>query len=277
MQNCLLTHFIFNKEIKSSCDFNQFALEKLHAVYETIRVVDGIPLFLEDHIYRFFTSLKLNNIKTNISERQIKSRLRALIEVNKLSIGNIRFQMVFTTEGNADFYAWVAAFFYPTKQQYKQGVVCILYAAERPNPNSKTALHQLRKDITTEINNKNVFEVLLYNKAGVITEGSRSNVFFVKDKSVYTSPAAEVLIGVTRSKILELCKSLNIQLREQQIKTEDIDNFDAAFLSGTSIKLLPIKSIDNNGFSVQNKIVELLTIEYEELIIKYLNNFSWNL
>jgi len=277
MQNCLLTHFIFNKEIKSSCDFNQFALEKHLAVYEVLRVVDGIPLFLEGHITRFFTSLKINKIKTNISERQIKSRLRALIEINKLNTGNIRFQMVFREDDVSDFYAWVAAFFYPSKQQYELGVDCNLYAAERPTPNSKTALHKLRKETAAEIINKNVFEVLLYTKTGIITEGSKSNLFFVKDKNVYTSPSTEVLVGITRTKIIGLCNSLNINIKEENIKIGDIKNFDAAFLSGTSIKLLPIKSIENDTFKVQNQSLELLTIEYEELIIKDLNSFKWNL
>ena len=277
MQNCLLTHFIFNKEIKSSCDFNQFALEEYLAVYEVVRVVDGLPLFLEEHINRFFASLRFNNIKSSSSERQIKSRLKALIEVNKLSMGNIRFQMVFTEQGSTDFYAWVAPFFYPSKQQYEKGVDCGLYQAERPTPNSKTALHKLRKDTTAEINNKGVFEVLLHTKEGFITEGSKSNVFFIKDKNVYTSPAAAVLLGVTRTKIFELCNSLRIKIREKSIKTEDVGNFDAAFLSGTSIKLLPIKSIEGKSFNIRSQIVELLTIEYEELIIKYLNNFKWNL
>ena len=183
MQNCLLTHFIFNREIKSCCDFNQFAIEKHIAVYEVLRVIDGKPLFLEDHLSRFFASLKFNNIKANIGERQIKSRLRALIEINKLSTGNIRFQMVFREGGITDFYAWVAAFFYPSKQQHKLGVDCSLYAAERPTPNSKTALHELRKETIAEIISKNVFEVLLYNNAGIITEGSKSNVFFIKNKN----------------------------------------------------------------------------------------------
>jgi len=277
MQNCLLTHFIFNKEIKSSCDFNQFALEKHLAVYEVVRVVDGLPLFLEEHIYRFFTSLQFNNIKSSISERQIKSRLKALIEVNKLSMGNIRFQMVATTEDNSDFYVWVTPFFYPTKQQYEKGVDCGLYQAERPSPHSKTAHHKLRNDTSAEINDKGVFEVLLHNKNGFITEGSKSNVFFIKENTVYTSPSHSVLLGVTRTKIFELCNSFDITIKEENINIRDIAKFDAAFLSGTSIKLLPIKSIEGKAFRIQNQIAELLTIEYEELIFQYLNNFKWNL
>jgi branched-chain amino acid aminotransferase len=277
MQNCLLTHFIHDKEIKGSCDFNQFAFENHLAVYEVIRVVDGIPLFLEDHLNRFFASLKINRLETHISKRQIKSRLRALVQVNKLSIGNIRFQMVFTPGGDAGFYAWVAPFFYPTKEQYKSGIDCSLYAAERPTPNSKTALNKLRKETTAAISNKGVFEVLLCNRAAYVTEGSKSNVFFVKGNKVYTPPAATVLPGVTREKVFSLCNSLKVTIMEENIKTHDINNFDAAFLSGTSIKLLPIKSIEDKDFKVQNRVVELLTIKYEELMVEHLNNFKWNL
>jgi len=277
MENCLLTHFIFNKEIKSSCDFNQFEHEKHTSVYEVIRVIDNLPLFLEDHISRFFISLKLNKIKVSISERQIKSRIKALIEVNKLSTGNIRFQFLINQNGKKDFYAWVSPFFYPTPEQNINGVVCDLFPATRNNPNSKTSNLSLREEVDKQIQNNNIFELILFNEQNQISEGSRSNLFFIKGNSAFTSPNEEVLLGVTRNKIINICENKNIGIEKLSIKTTEISDFESVFLSGTSIKILPVKSIDSSSFDTLNPLLLLLTNEYEKLINEYLNTFKWNL
>lgn len=277
MEDCLLTHFIFNKEIKSSCDFNQFEQEKHTSVYEVIRVIDNIPLFLEDHISRFFISLNLKKIKGSISERQIKSRIKALIEVNKLSIGNIRFQLLLNSNGNKDFYAWVSPFFYPTPEQNMNGVVCDLFPATRNNPNSKTSNLSLRQETDKQIQNNNVFELILFNEQNQISEGSRSNLFFIDENILFTSPDAEVLLGVTRKKIINICENKNIVVKKLSIKTSEISDFDSAFLSGTSINILPVKTIGSSNFDTLNPILLLLTNEYEKLINEYLNTFKWNL
>ncbi len=277
MEECLLTNFIFNKEIKSCCDFNQFEFENKIVVYEVLRVIDGIPLFLQEHINRFFESLKINKLDTEISERQIKSRLKALIEINKLSIGNIKFQLVFPKEQTPIFYAWVSPFFYPTKTQYEQGVNCSFYLSIRPTPNAKMVLQKTRESIFIVIKTKGVFEVILHNSLGEISEGSKSNLFFIKSNALFTSPNNKVLLGVTRSKVFELCEKLNIEIIQKTIMKNEVVDFETAFLSGTSIKLLGIKSIGNILFKPKNQTLKLLTEEYEELIKNHLNNFSWNL
>ena len=277
MENCLLTNFIFDKEIKSSCDFNQFEFADSLVVYEVIRVINEIPLFLEDHLERFFRSLEINELETDISHRQIKSRLKALIEINKLNTGNIRFQLAFPKNQNAIFYAWVSPFFYPSQSQYEQGVNCSLYLSKRPNPNAKLVVHKIREATAKEISSKNVFEVILHNQEGEISEGSKSNLFFIKNNSLFTSPAGKVLIGVTRTKVFDLCKKLNIEIVQKSLFRNELIGFESAFLSGTSIKLLGIKTIDKYNFTTKNPILELLTIRYEELIQNYLKLFKWNL
>ena len=50
------------------------------------------------------------------------------------------------------------------------------------------------------ISDNKLYEVLLVDRNGRITEGSRSNVFFVKGNKFYTGPSAMVLVGITRKK-----------------------------------------------------------------------------
>ncbi|WP_445383354.1 aminotransferase class IV [Robiginitalea sp. IMCC43444] len=85
----------------------------------------------------------------------------------------------------------------------------------------------------------------IFERAGIITEASHSNVFFVKEGVVYTHPADHhILDGITRQVVLELCEKLEIDVHLQGIPAVDIFDMDEAFLTGTSTQITPINSID---------------------------------
>jgi len=92
------------------------------------------------------------------------------------------------------------------------------------------------------------FETLLIRN-GLITEASHCNVFFVKDKVVYTHPRGPyILDGITRQVVLELCKQLDIPVRLEGIRASDISSMDEAFLTGTSTQVLAIQKVDDHRF-----------------------------
>ena len=106
--------------------------------------------------------------------------------------------------------------------------------------------------------------MLLVDRNGQITEGSRSNVFFIKDGEVFTAPAEKVLLGVTRSKIIEIIRSMGVVLHEEAVDAGDIGSFDAAFISGTSPKVLPISSAGETSFDVNEPILRKIMEKYDE-------------
>ena len=61
MENCLLNHYILNAELRNSCDFNPDLLASGPGIYEVFRVIEGKPLFLDEHIDRFFRSADYEN------------------------------------------------------------------------------------------------------------------------------------------------------------------------------------------------------------------------
>lgn len=82
-----------------------------------------------------------------------------------------------------------------------------------------------------------------------ITEASHCNIFFVKNGIVYTHPADEnILNGITRIIVLNLCKDLGIPYKEEGIKPAEIHLMDEAFLTGTSTQIASIKSIDDHQY-----------------------------
>ncbi|GAB5408514.1 MAG: aminotransferase class IV [Balneolaceae bacterium] len=104
---------------------------------------------------------------------------------------------------------------------------------------------------------------------GRITEGSHSNIFFVKDKVVYTHPANEfILNGITRKATLKMCEELGIEVKLEPIPENEITQMDEAFLSGTTTQIASIKQIDDHNYYANDQagpITKKLQQAYYEL------------
>jgi branched-chain amino acid aminotransferase len=118
------------------------------------------------------------------------------------------------------------------------------------------------------------YEVLFENKDGYITEGSRTNIFLIKDDTLYTPPAGEVLSGITRQKIIEISERNGIPVIEKSIARGDLSQFGTLFLTGTSAKLLPIKHMEDISFIVDHPLMKHLMESYDLCIASYIDDFS---
>jgi branched-chain amino acid aminotransferase len=234
-------------------------------IYEVLRVVDGIPLFLEDHLSRFYQSARIAGKTIRFNERQIENLLKQLILKNKISEGNILISCKINLK----------AFFipsnYPTQPMVEKGVVCGILKAERDNPNAKLFQTSVRQKADQLIGEKGFYEVLLVDHLGRITEGSRSNVFFVKNDLIVTPPGNKVLLGITRQKILELIRNIGLEYREKDVFLSRSGLYNAAFLTGTSPKILPVSKVENVIFDPQNHVVRSLIECYNQLITNYIS------
>jgi branched-chain amino acid aminotransferase len=98
-------------------------------------------------------------------------------------------KIVFNYNNGADNYlVYFIEPIYPTAEQYKKGVKGILYSAQRKDPESKVINHKLRSSIYHKLIQEGGYEALLVDGKKLITEGSRSNIFFLKDESLVTAP-----------------------------------------------------------------------------------------
>ncbi|WP_443110713.1 aminotransferase class IV [Caloramator sp. mosi_1] len=107
---------------------------------------------------------------------------------------------------------------------------------------------------------------MLVNNFDEITEGSRSNIFFIKGSKLYTAPKEDVLVGITRIKVIEIANKLGFEVVEDKIKVSQISEFEACFLTGTSPKVLPISYIDSYAYNVNNDILRNIMREYDKMI-----------
>ncbi len=260
-----------NNGLQNESEYKKTSFYSDQYVYEVIRVIDGVALFLEEHFVRLKKSIQIQQWPFQIIYPDFKQYMAELINQNLIAEGNVRF-VYLVREGKIH---WVFSFIphsYPTPDDFLLGVSTDLFFAERENPNAKVIQTGIRDKANQMIKDWNLYEVLLVDRNEMITEGSRSNVFFVKSDVFYTSPVTMILEGVTRQKVVECLKKLDFQLIEQALPTGELSSFDAAFLTGTSPKLLPIRSIGGRVFDVQNRAVKKLMDAYNEMIQEYIGN-----
>lgn len=91
------------------------------------------------------------------------------------------------------------------------------------------------------------FEVIMLNNKDHICEGASSNIFWVKDKWVFTPDASTGLLeGVTRATIMRLCEEeLNLRVITGEFKLQDLKFADEVFITSTSLEVMPVVKIDD--------------------------------
>lgn len=240
-------------------------------VYEVIRVLRGVPLFLEEHLTRLQDSISLLGHSHFVDVAKLKNQISELITLNQMGEMNFKILVTDLDSSQSNFYMFFIPSHYPAEAQYQQGVATILYKAVRKNPNIKAIAQSQRDELNRAIHQAGVYEALLVNENNEITEGSRSNLFFIKSDILYTAPSKDVLVGITRSRVMKLCNDLGIEVKEKPISIDFLKKIDGLFLTGTSPKVLPISSVDEQPFtSVENPMVQAIQRAYNELIEQYI-------
>ncbi|MBE9467622.1 MAG: aminotransferase class IV family protein [Bacteroidetes bacterium] len=272
MNKCYCKRFILNSQFVDCKNFNLDIVSKGESVYDVIRIIDSTPLFFNEHIERLHYSAKLSNLKLWLDKNEIKDEIIKLLKENKIKNGNV--EVIFNFNGNkTNFIVYLIRHKYPSKKNYIKGVPTIIHFAERENPNAKIKNKTLRYTTNKLLKENKVYEAILVDKNGYITEGSRSNIFFIKDNNVYTPPVESVLPGITREHIINICKTLNFKVIENKISFKDINIFDAVFLTGTSPKVLPISKIDNTSFNIKNFVLGKIVNHFNYEIVEYIRKF----
>ncbi len=274
MSECYGNFFIVNGELTPSALFKNSDVYEGEAVYEVIRMINGLPLFFEDHISRLEQSVRHTGREMDLSPSTLARDLIRLKKEAGIREANLKIVLNYKRDNKLTALLYFIEPLYPTQQQYREGVRTVLYEAERRRPEIKLINHRLRSSIYHKLIAENAYEAILVNSSGEITEGSRSNLFFVKDETLHTAPDNMVLGGITRKHILELCGENNIEVVNKAVKREMVTHFDSLFMTGTSPMVLPVRYIDNIGYKVNNSLVNRVKTLYEERVKSNLTDFA---
>jgi branched-chain amino acid aminotransferase len=263
MTECTGKKFILNGELQPVELFDKSLVYEGDSVYEVLRLVNGFPVFFNDHMDRLTSSVKLQKKDLLADTSLLRKAISSLTKVEKKHESNLK--IVFNYNRSVTNYMiYFIETTYPTQIQYQKGVKGILFFAERKDPESKVIDHKLRSSICNKLIAESAYEAILVNENNLITEGSRTNIFFLKNGSLITAPDNMVLNGITRKHILEICKENNIKVEFDCVKAAAIKDYEAIFMTGTSPMVLPFSCIDNDFFNVKFPVIEELRKLYRK-------------
>ncbi|MDP4088240.1 MAG: aminotransferase class IV [Bacillota bacterium] len=269
MSECYGRYFIKNGKVYDREAFDDSVIKTGKSIYEVVRIIDGVPLFLEKHLERMSNSADLVKCKMLMNYESIRDNMRRLINEEGNNHGNVKIVFNYGESDSSYFYFFKHS--YPEAELYKKGVHTILYHGERENPNAKVVNSAFKERVEALIRENDAYEAILVDREGYITEGSKSNIFMILKDKVITSPVEAVLPGVTRNIIINLIKGAGIDFAEEKFHYSSIASLQGLFISGTSPKVLPISTVNNYHFaSGSNEIIEKIIKLYDKEVSEYI-------
>lgn len=243
-------------------------------IYEVIRVYEGNLYTAKEHIDRFFDSAEKVRILVPYTKDVFHKLLYDLVEKNEINNGQVYVQI---TRGD-----YVRQHQFPSESS--PVVVAYTKTVDRPLELMATGAHAkfiedmrwLRCDIKSlnllgnvlakqEAYENGCFEAVLH-RGEIITEGSSSNMYGIKDGVLYTHPATNLILdGITRRTILALCDEIGLTVQQTPMTKEQALNMDEFFMSSTTAEIIPLTQIDGNniGNGVRGEWTEKLQQAFE--------------
>ena len=242
--------------------------------YETVRVKDGILLFVEDHLQRLVNSVKgLENFPVDTSK--ILAETYSFIDLDGIRDGSVR--IVLTKEALLIHQADITL---PSASQFENGINTSILNWERKTPNLKIFRGDYKTTVNEKFKQENShglpFELVLTDNEGKLYEGSMSNLFVIRDGKVYSAPDNKILIGITRKRVMTALERAGLKLETGTFAPEELDPAkDAVFVSSTPFDILPVTYIDDHTFnSVNDPLLNMISEAYagytEEYIASHL-------
>jgi len=243
-------------------------------VFETMRSYEGKIFLVDEHLNRLFAGLKILKIKIPYLSAEIKKYLHLSLKSNKLKNARLRLTV---WQGKTGIRLSIIVWPYipEKKKKYRQGFKAIIShlrqdrAAQKPAIKSIDYLLFLQAYRIAKVKGKD--EALLLNNRGYLVEGSRSNVFFVKDNVLFTpSLASGCLDGITRQTVLGIAKSLRIKCQEVLVQPQELFKADEAFLTNSLMELMPLTYVQNKkiGRGTIGPVTAKLLRAYRSLVRK---------
>lgn len=248
-------------------------------VYEVMQIRKGKILDCAEHLVRLKYSLAGLKINFLIDEKELVKIINELLAKNNLQDASCYMQITrgvavrdhqFPKNAEPVLVMTVSALKTPPKEKYENGVPVI----------SHPDLRWKRRDFKTIQLLPNIMakqaaieagaeESILFEENGVVTEGSATNFFIVKDSILKTHPKnSSILGGITRDGILKVARNSSVRIAEAAFKLDDVYNADEAFISSTTKHILPVSSIDGKkiGDGKPGEITKKLIAAYAKFV-----------
>ncbi len=249
-------------------------------VFEGIRIYNGKIFKLDQHIERLYESARLLDLEIPFEIDDVKRVTLELTKKQKVNDGYIR-PVVWrgsekmaisaidaTTNIAIATWPW-PSYFSPDK--ILEGLKLTISDWVRPSPNSAptnskaAGLYMICSLSKHEAERKGFDDALMLDYRGYIAEATGANIFFSKDKKIFTPKPDCFLDGITRKTVIDIAKKLKIHVEEGHYKPDFLEDCQEVFMTGTAVEITPVISINNYKFQV-GEITRLLIKEFKNMV-----------
>lgn len=252
------------KAAEAKTDLYSQSLHYGYSVFEGIRSyeVNGEPKIFKakEHYERLILSAEKMKMPFSYSVQQLTDLSYEVLAANKFTNAYIRPILICSanmslSKGKESYLAiesweWTNGYL-----SDKMRIMTSTY--RRPNPSgfhieAKVSGHYVNSILACQDAKDNGFdEALLLDGNGFVAEGPGANIFYEKNGVLYTPKEGNILPGITRSTVLEICRELNIAVEQTLFTPEEMYEADAAFFCGTAAEVVELSSLDNVKFNLE--------------------------
>ena len=247
---------------------SDLALQRGYGIFDFFRTVNNQPLFMEDHLDRFYQSATTMHMSAAVERQALRKMILQLIEKNSLPDAGIRITLTGGyskdgyTLGQPNLLITQNAFSF-NRDNFYSGISLVTYDHQRQLPNVKTIDYLHAIFLQPFIKESHADDVLYYHDKE-ITECPRANFFIVTKKDEVITPAKNILKGITRKKILELSTG-TFEVQTKMITSADIHEAKEAFITSTTKMILPVNRIDGKKFQAPGEVTKKIQSLLQQL------------
>ena len=250
-------------------------------VWEGIRLIQDKWIFLDEHIDRLFEGARAIDLELELTAEQITKAIIKTQHANNMSDqahARVMFtrgvkvkpfqQPALSTSGPT----FVIIMEHSNPHAKAKGITMAtvpqirgMPMSQDPKLNSHSKLNCILACI--QANKMGADEALMLDPHGFVNTTNSCNFFIVKNGEVWTSTGDYCMNGITRKKIIMLCKDNNIPVFEKNFSLVDVYSADEVFITGTLGSLVPVLELDKRTFdATNNKLTQTLQSLYNDLI-----------
>ena len=237
-------------------------------VFEGERSYGGRIFKCREHTERLRNSANIMDFDVPISNDEVDEAKWAVIDANNIVDGYVRAfcwrgtEMMAVSAQQTTQHLAIAAWEWPSyfdPETKMKGITLDVASWKRPSPESApvhakaAGLYMICTLSKHEAERKGFQDALMMDYRGYIAEATGANVFFVDQDGKLHTPIADCFLnGITRRSVIEMARSMQIEVLERHIKPEELGSMSECFLTGTAAEVTPVSQIGDYEFTPGN-------------------------
>ena len=270
---------VLNDKIISAADatvlISDLAIQRGYGIFDFFKVVDGNPVFLDDHLTRFYKSASEMRLDVKLTRDELKDLLFALLESNQLPNSGIRITL--TGGYSPDGFSIAEPNLIITQQHFQivkeaaeTGTRLVTYHHQRQFAQVKTIDYLMAIWLRPFVA-ENEADDVLYQNNNLILECPRANIFAVTHEGTLVTPENNILKGIIRKQVLQLAKA-RYTVEERELSLPELYTAREVFITSTTKNILPVLTIDGRqvGSGRRGEMTKALQGDLTDLIDQHL-------